>query len=86
MTDDRRHLPDRRSDPRETPDRRSRPLKSKLRCPICEQQTVSRVLSSRVGTRHYWRQRKCFGCGETYTTKEVVAALNRPTVRSPRNI
>jgi hypothetical protein len=70
MSDDRR-------DPARS-DRRTR--LPKLRCPICGLFALSHVIESLPNEidDHFWRRRRCDACGETYTTKEIVVAIDRP--------
>lgn len=71
---------------RRTHERRSVP---KFKCPICEAFTVARVINSRMNRKrgYYWRRHLC-SCGGTYTTKQVLAALDRPSesAQKPRHI
>lgn len=53
----------------------------KFRCPICEQVAIAIVLEGRMDYRHgfYWRRHRCEVCGETYTTKQVLEPIDRPS-------
>lgn len=53
----------------------------KFRCPCCDEIVTSRVKNGRMNHRdgYYWRQHACDACGETFTTKEIVEPLDRPT-------
>lgn len=58
---------------------RRRPI-SKFCCPICGGVTTSHVIEGRMDAKagYYWRRRVCDSCGEQFTTKELLDALNRP--------
>lgn len=66
-------------DPRgpDAPDRR-KPLRPKLRCPICGDATISHVIDCRPGPTFFWRRRRCDACRETFTTTEIIDAIDRP--------
>lgn len=55
---------------------------SKFRCPVCGQLTTSHVLEGRMDRQagYYWRRRECDVCGESFTTKEQLEPVNRPTL------
>jgi transcription elongation factor Elf1 len=62
----------------------NRPYLSKFRCPICRELTTSHVLEGRMDRKagYYWRRRECDGCGEQFTTKELLDPICRPSLPS----
>jgi transposase-like protein len=52
-----------------------------FKCPICDDVSTSHVLEGRMNHAqgYYWRRHRCDACGETYTSKQTVEAIGRPT-------
>lgn len=72
-------------DERRKRDRRQTAPIPKHQCPICGQGD-SKVIEGRMDYEagYYWRRRCCTNpdCQETYTTKEIVEPIDRPSARS----